>query len=414
MLCVYPFCTHKRERADTMGRQSFGTIDKRGTASRPRYRARFDDPTYTGPGRAPRISAPHTFPTKREAEIWLAAQWSAIAAGTWEHPAAIAAREAEDARQQSLKGLTVAEWADAWLVDLERTAAAGTLRKRRSDLRCHILPYLGDVELAALTSASLSRWWTDLDTTPGARKNTYETMRALLNAAVADDRTLLITSPLRIKGAAREARVISKFLYTPAQVAALADAMPAPYNALVVLLADAGLRINEALALTRSSLIERADGGMSVRVEASLHRAGRHLEPGPTKTAAGVRTVALMASTATTMRAHLRTHVAPDPQAILFPALRGSGYARDTALTHLLTAAQTAAGIEIPTGHSGGWHALRHYSATRYGQAGATTRALMTRYGWSDPDMAARYQRSDEAYELEMIARMEARAARTQ
>lgn len=31
----------------------------------------------------------------------------------------------------------------------------------------------------------------------------------------------------------------------------------------------------------------------------------------------------------------------------------------------------------------------------------------MTRYGWSDPDMAARYQRSDEAYELEMIARME-------
>ena len=59
----------------------------------------------------------------------------------------------------------------------------------------------------------------------------------------------------------------------------------------------------------------------------------------------------------------------------------GSGYARDTALTRLLTAAQAAAGIEIPDGHSGGWHALRHYSATRYGQAGATTRALMTRYG---------------------------------
>ena len=94
-----------------MGRQSFGTIDKRGTASKPRYRARFADPTYTGPGRAPRISAPHTFPTKREAEIWLAAQWSAIAAGTWEHPAAVAAREAEEARQQSLKGLTVADWA---------------------------------------------------------------------------------------------------------------------------------------------------------------------------------------------------------------------------------------------------------------------------------------------------------------
>ena len=394
-----------------MGRQSFGTIDKRGTASRPRYRARFDDPTYTGHGRAPRISAPHTFPTKREAEIWLAAQWSAIAAGTWEHPAAVAAREAEEARQRSLRGLTVADWADAWLADLERTAAAGTLRKRRSDLRRHILPHLGDRELADLTTADLSQWWQDLPATPGARRNAYETMRALLNSAVADDRTLLAANPLSIKGGALEARRVQKYLYSPAEVDALADEMPAQYRALVVLLADAGLRINEALALTRASVLEREDGGMSVQVEASLHRVGRHLEPGPTKTSAGVRTVALMAATATTMRAHLRTHVAPGQQAVLFPALRGSCYARDTALTRLLTAAQTAAGIEIPDGHSGGWHALRHYSATRYGQAGATTRALMTRYGWSDPAMAARYQRSDEAYELEMIARMEARAA---
>lgn len=394
-----------------MGRQAFGTIDKRGTTSKPRYRARFDDPTYTGPGRAPRISAPHTFPTKREAEIWLAAQWSAIAAGTWEHPAAVAAREAEEARQQSLKGLTVAEWADAWLADLERAAAAGTLRKRRSDLRRHILPYLGDAELAALTSADLSTWWHTLDTTPGARRNAYETMRALLNAAVADDRTLIAASPLSIKGGAREARTIQKYLYSPGQVAALAAEMPSKYRALVVLLADAGLRINEALALTRSSIIEREDGGMSVRIEQSLHRAGRHLEPGPTKTTAGVRTVALMAATATTMRAHLRHHVDEGPSAILFPAPGGSGYARDTALTRMLTAAHEHAEIVIPPGMSGGWHALRHYSATRYGQAGATTRALMTRYGWSDPAMAARYQRADEAYELEMIARMEARAA---
>jgi len=395
-----------------MGRQSFGTIDKRGTTSKPRYRARFDDPTYTGPGRAPRISAPHTFPTKREAEIWLAAQWSAIAAGTWEHPAAVTAREAEEARQQSLKGLTVAEWADAWLADLERTAAAGTLRKRRSDLRRHILPYLGDAELAALTSADLSTWWHTLNTTPGARRNAYETMRALLNAAVADDRTLIAANPLSIKGGAREARTIQKYLYSPAEVTALAAEMPARYRALVILLADAGLRINEALALTRSSIIEREDGGMSVRVERSLHRAGRHLEPGPTKTAAGVRTVVLMGATAGALRAHLRHHVDEGPAAILFPAPSGSGYARDTALARLLAAAHEHAGIVIPSGMSGGWHALRHYSATRYGQAGATTRALMTRYGWSDPAMAARYQRSDEEYELELVARMEGRVGR--
>ena len=395
-----------------MGRQSFGTIDKRGTTSKPRYRARFDDPTYTGPGRAPRISAPHTFPTKREAEIWLAAQWSAIAAGTWEHPAVVAAREAEEARQQSLKGLTVSDWANTWLADREHTAAAGTLRKRRSDLRRHILPFLGEAELADLTSADLSTWWHTLDATPGARRNAYETMRALLNAAVADDRTLLAANPLIIKGGAREARTHQKYLYSSAEVAALAAEMPARYRALIVLLADAGLRINEALALTQSSLVEREDGGMSVRVEQSLHRAGRHLEPGPTKTAAGIRTVVLMGATAGAIRAHLCHHVDEGPSAILFPAPGGSGFARDTALARLLAAAHERVGIIIPEGMSGGWHALRHYSATRYGQAGATTRALMTRYGWSNPAMAARYQRSDEEYERELVARMEGHAER--
>lgn len=64
----------------------------------------------------------------------------------------------------------MAEWADAWLANLKRIAAAGTLRKRRSDLRRHVLPYLGNQELTALTPASLTQWWADLDATPGARK----------------------------------------------------------------------------------------------------------------------------------------------------------------------------------------------------------------------------------------------------
>ena len=349
-----------------MGRQSFGTIDKRGTTSKPRYRARFDDPTYTGPGRAPRISAPHTFPTKREAKIWLAAQWSAIAAGTWEHPAVVAAREAEEARQQSVKGLTVSDWAYTWLPDREHTAAAGTLRKRRSDLRRHILPFLGEAELADLTSADLSTWWHTLDATPGARRNAYETMRALLNAAVADDRTLLAANPLIIKGGAREARTRQKYLYSSAEVAALAAEMPARYRALIVLLADAGLRINEALALTRSSLVEREDGGMSVRVEQSLHRAGRHLEPGPTKTAAGIRTVVLMGATAGAIRAHLRHHVDEGPSAILSlhrAALALRETPRWRAFWRLLTSA---------------WGSLSRRACRAAGTRCATTRRLGT------------------------------------
>lgn len=88
-------------------------------------------------------------------------------------------------------------------------------------------------------------------------------------------------------------------------------------------------------------------------MEQSLHRAGRRLEPSPTKTAAGVHTVAPRASTAATMHAHLRAHIAPSPQAILFRHC-GLGHARDEALTRLLTSASIAAGIEMPDGHPGG------------------------------------------------------------
>lgn len=133
--------------------------------------------------------------------------------------------------------------------------------------------------------------------------------------------------------------MLSKFPYSLAQVEALAAEMPARYCALVLLLADTGLHTNGALARTRASPVEREHGGMSLRMECSLHRSGQRLVPGPTKTSAGMRTVALMASTAIIMHTHLRNHVGPGVQAFLFPALSGSGFERDTALTLLLHAA---------------------------------------------------------------------------
>lgn len=64
-----------------------------------------------------------------------------------------------------------------------------------------------------------------------------------------------------------------------------------------------------------------------------------------------------------------------------------------------------------PDGYSGSWHALHRCSSTRDRQAGATTRALMTHDDWSDPGMATRYQRADDDFEREMVARMAERQA---
>ncbi|SDN21703.1 hypothetical protein SAMN05216355_101260 [Actinomyces ruminicola] len=55
-------------------------------------------------------------------------------------------------------------------------------------------------------------------------------------------------------------------------------------------------------------------------------------------------------------------------------------------------------GIVIPADKLGGWQMFRHYSATRLGQAVATTAALIHWYGWSKPEQAMAYQRADAEY----------------
>ncbi len=216
----------------------------------------------------------------------------------------------------------------------------------------------------------------DLDVKPGRAGMPTKTMRALTNAAVADERTLLSPSPLRTKGAAREARVTSKISLTARRIAALARARCRSH---IVRWSfcwpDTRVCGSMRLTLTRASS-SSADGGMSVQVEASLHRQA----PGSGRRSSHRRTVALMARS----RYHdACTSVSPRrPGSWSIPQRRGggSGYAR---MRRRGLAAQARAGIEIPSGQTGGWRPpplLSH----RYGQAGATTHFLMTGLRWSD------------------------------
>ncbi len=132
---------------------------------------------------------------------------------------------------------------------------------------------------------------------------------------LADERTLLESSPLRNQAARGRLRVTSEILHAQTDRRAR-DAMPEPYRALVILLADAA-QDHEALTLTRAS-IEREDGGCSGGGVAVSRR--QALRGRADETAAGVRTVALMAATATTMRAISVSPRRPDLQSILFPA----------------------------------------------------------------------------------------------
>ena len=78
---------------------------------------------------------------------------------------------------------------------------------------------------------------------------------------------------------------------TPEQVQALAAAMPSRWRALVLLAVSSSLRWGELMALTRDDLDLDA---RRVRVARSVSEDGGRMEVGPTKSRAGVRTVAFL------------------------------------------------------------------------------------------------------------------------
>lgn len=388
-------------------RQRFGNVSKLPSGN---YRARYRDPRVKAPEVGPWINAPHTFDTKAAAEAWLADVKHAIDHGTWRHPdelkAEQEAREREEARTARLESWTVQTWAEAWLEDRrsDGTTAAGTLRVYASRIRRHIAPTLGRIRLTDLTSAQVTAWHRGLPSR-GVRTQCYRTLRAMLNAAVLSPDTALTENPCQVRGGdSTRGQVLERYLFSAGEVAALADAMDPRARALVLLLADAGLRINEALALRREDLT-LGEATAFVEVRHSIVREGRGRALGPTKTKEE-RRVQITPGTATALRQHLETYTGPAAAAPVFSVDGGSSPLSDRTAATWLRDAMGRAGVVVPAGKQGGWHAFRHYSATRYGQAGASLAAIMRRYGWRKPEQAMHYQRADADYERDMLDRM--------
>lgn len=290
------------------------------------------------------------------------------------------------------------EYATRWI-------AEHRLSPRTRDLyeglnRLHIRPFLGSVELSAITTERVRSWRETLmasGRSQGTAAKAYRLLRAVLNTAVDDGR--LKRNPCRIKGA-DTAHAAERPVASVAQVFALAEAVGAQYRAFVLTAAFTSLRWGELIALRRRDLDLKAG---TAYVHRSFIEMGGRLEVAPPKNNS-VRLVTLPDALIAELRAHLE-RVADDPEALVFTG-KGGATPRRGNWRGNVGWREAVASAGLPHGFH--FHDLRHTGNHLVAQSGASTRELMHRMGHSTMRAALIYQDATEARARALADRLNA------
>lgn len=329
--------------------------------------------SYTHDGGVHRPEA--TLPTKAAAVAWLEGERKLIDNENWLPPAGRAAR-AQAAR------LTLRTYAGKWLE--HRNVSRRTRENYRYHLESNIYPTLGDSVLTAITTEDVRTWFAGLGTAHETRNaRAYGVLTAVLNTAVDDG--LIDRSPARIKGASTVKQTKrSVVLLEAGELAALADKMPAELALAVLLTGWCGLRRGELFALTRADV---AADGSTLRINKAVTRRERQDFCGPPKTRESNRTVTVPTHLRPAVVDHLRDHVGPAKNALLFPdPVTGSFYTEGRFRGPFFAARAAIGHDELH------FHDLRHFGGVMAAVAGGTTREVMDRLGHTTSTAAMRYQ----------------------
>jgi integrase len=326
-----------------------------------------------------------TFATKVAAEMWLRDYNDGVATGVQ-------------------IDTTLDDYWPIWLAS--RIASDKGLKPRteshyRSLYATHLAPAFGDVTLRRITPTRVQEFYNGLDASkPTLRAHVYGLLRVVLGDAYSAD--LITSQPCRIKGASKAKRAHVVVKITPAQIAALALALPERLAMMVYLASFCGLRFGEVTALQRGD-VDCATG--RIIVERGVTRTTAHgFVVGTPKSEAGLRTVTMPEAMRPLMQAHLDEHVQDGTDALLFPA-------RYDASKHLAPGTwckswyPARVHVGLPTLH---FHDLRHFGITLVHKSGATLREAMVWGGHSTLDAAMIYTHADEDSADEIAANIAA------
>jgi integrase len=286
--------------------------------------------------------------------------------------------------------ITVAEYAEQWRAEqLHRDSTAEYVERA---FRLHVLPILGRLQLVQVRSGHVRAWVKDRSAVlePSTLRVVYSHLAVMFGRAVIDRR--IGVSPcvgVDLPEVERRAHVIP----TPAQVHAIAAALPERYRAIAYLAAGCGLRAGEILGLELDATdFLRREVEVAQQLKAI---SGRAPFLAPPKTRTSRRVVELPQAVSQPLARHLELYPPvevevddeTDPRKprrrtarLLFTNAAGRPIHR-ASWSHVWSPAARAAGLP----RRFGLHALRHYYATALIHAGASVKTVQLALGHSTP-----------------------------
>lgn len=370
-----------------MARRDWGKITRKGK----RYYA-----DYLGPDQK-RHTPGRSFPTKGEAEGWLASERRLIELDVWQPPTVRQKRAETDS-------LTVGEWVDQFHEILEnrtRPLKASTMQnyRRVTRLRLDGTP-LASMPLNRVTRGDVYRWWDEIQRDhPKAKtinQQAYKRLRAAYAEAVR--RQMVDTNPVDVPDAGR--RVVPKEKYLPSddELDAIIKALPDRYKALGSKVLHHGLRIGEALAVAEDEVVIKPGPvpylpPMEIQVRRNAQRIvgddGTYMFLQSPKTKAGVRDVPIMAADAPLFIRHACRYTGVTVRAqsedgdidfTPFTTTRAGQIMFDTSFRSVLTRAEERAGVSTEIDP----HCGRNWLITRLAEQGAHLKEIGALLGQDD------------------------------
>lgn len=272
--------------------------------------------------------------------------------------------------------ITVGDYARQWAA--ARPHRPTTARRTESMIRLHIEgTRLGGRKLAEVRPSEIQAWATDRSRVlaPTTVRQAVGLLRSVYGAAVLD-RLVAVSPVVRVQLPRYERERIVPLAVE--QVAALADAMPERYRAMVLTQAGLGLRIGELLALRVQDIdfLRR-----TVRIEWQFTQGSKGVRSEP-KTPRSRRAIPLPRVVADALAAHLALRPASGDGTV-FTTGRGAPLGHVYYGHNLMGRAVTQAGL--PPGTRS--HDLRHHYASVLLAAGESVVAVAERLGHEDASL---------------------------